>query len=287
MINRRSFCTTALAAGCACGMPHGAFAAGKAVLAGKAAAPVLTSAGCLVSRADFRRDRLGELGLGGRASGFTVGTERFVVVAKTGNAGFDRAMAEALYQISNTFGVLPTFGFIQGGNVANAFATTVQFTQEPGDAPLPTREHGTVLFGDGILEMMQQRGVQNPVAAVLVICAHEFGHIVQYNYTYENRALIDLLNGDQPTVKRGELHADFLAGYYVGMARRRNPDTPAASIAQAAYVLGDFDVDYRGHHGTPDERGAAVYAGYRASWEQQRPFDEAVVEGLIYVGAAS
>lgn len=288
MLTRRKLLSTSMVATCACAVPHAALSASWVAEKSdnSSIADIKSSAGCLVKSADFQHRRLGALGANSRASTFAIGQEQFRVVASSGNRYFDRALAEALLHMSKTFDVLPTFGFISGGNVANALATPKLYSPEAGDAPLPSRKNGTVLFGDGMLALMQQQGTENPVAAALAICAHEFGHIVQYNYKANDHFLIDILNEGQPTVKRGELHADFLAGYYVGVAKRRNPDTPAASVARAAHSLGDWNVDERGHHGTPEERGAAVYEGYRHSFEMQKPFKEALVDGLIYVGAA-
>ncbi|MEM7744722.1 MAG: hypothetical protein AAF409_13530 [Pseudomonadota bacterium] len=282
MLNRREFIGTTVGAGCAIcsGTPGWA---GQIALAGSPST-IGETAGCLVAPSDFTRDKLGSMGIGHTVSSFTVSGKRFQVSSTSGNPHFDRALVEALYHVSKTFDVLPTFGFIKGGNVANAFATTTPFSPEAGDSPLPTREHGTVLFGDKMLDLMRQKGIDNPVAAVLAIIAHEFGHIVQYNYQFNGKHLIQLLTDGQPTVKLAELHADFLTGYYVGTAKRRNPDTPAASVALAAHVIGDYQTNAPSHHGTPAERGQAVYAGYRASWEQNLPFDQAAVAGLAHVG---
>lgn len=286
MLSRRRLLHTSMIATCACAIPRIALPVSPtAARTDGSIADIGSSAGCMVRSTDFQQERLGALGAGDRAMNFTIGQEQFRVVASSGNRYFDRALAEALLHISKTFDVLPTFGFIQGGNYANALATPAPYLPEDGDAPLPTRKHGTVLFGDGMLAFMEQNGTENPVAAALAICAHEFGHIVQYNYQVDGRFVIDILNEGQPTVRRGELHADFLTGYYVGVAKRRNPDTPAASIARAAHSIGDWNVDSKGHHGTPEERGAAVYEGYRHSFEMQKPFKQALVDGLVYLEA--
>ena len=254
---------------------------GLELMKGGAVGPV-KSAGCMVKAEDFR---FAKEGGASAPRGFTVGDQSFPIAASSGNRAFDRAMAETLYQISLVFGVTPTFGFVRGGNVQNAFATALRYKPDPGDDPLPEREHGTVIFGDGMVAYMQSKGSQNMVASVLAICGHEFGHIVQYNYAYDNQPLILVLNGDQPTVKRGELHADYLLGYYVATAKARNPNVPAAEVAKAALVIGDRNFESRDHHGTPEERGAAVYEGYRASAERNLKFEDAAIEGLRYVGA--
>ena len=287
-MERRQFLISALVGGSCLCPAHRALAADSAVMQRSSGplADINASTGCMVTEKDFARDKLAQLGSGEHpTSTFVAGNQRYQVGASSGNRAFDRALAEALYHLSKTFDVLPTFGFIKGENVANAFATTALFKPENGDDNLPTREDGTVLFGNGIVDLMQRKGVSNIVGSVLAVCAHEFGHIVQYRYNYNDKPLISILNDDQPTVKRAELHADFLAGYYIGVAKKRNPDTPAASVAHAARVLGDMDVNNRSHHGTPEERGAAVYAGFQHSFEHNKPFAEASVDGLRYVKA--
>lgn len=285
MITRRKFVAGGLVAGCGCGFHSPLFASDEvARRASGSIEGVKSSAGCFVSTGDFNRSNLGLLG-SGQISSFKAGDTSYLVSETSGNRLFDRALAEALFQMSQLFDVLPTFGFINGGNVVNAFATTALYDREDGDADLPKREDGTVLFGDGIVGYLQKKGVQDPVAAVLAVCAHEFGHIVQFRYVYKDKPVISLLNDDQPTVKRGELHADFLAGFYVGSAAKRNPNTPSADVALAASVLGDFDTDHKGHHGTPKERQAAVHEGYKLAYEKNETFGNALIYGLDYVGA--
>ncbi len=285
MITRRKFVAGGLVAGCSCGFHSPLFASEEVIRRTNGSIEgIKSSAGCFVSTGDFNRSNLGLLG-SGQISSFKAGGDSYRVSATSGNRLFDRAMAEALFQMSQLFDVLPTFGFIKGGNVVNAFATTALYKREEGDADLPEREDGTVLFGDGIVSYLQRKGVEDPVAAVLAVCAHEFGHIVQYRYSFQEKPVISLLNDGQPTVKRAELHADLLAGFYVGSAAKRNPNTPAADVALAASVLGDFDTDQKGHHGTPKERGAAVREGFKLAFEKNDTFGEALVKGLDYVGA--
>lgn len=275
------------AAGCLCSVcGQKALAQSWAVTAAQGDHTSDYKSGCYLPASDFQsRDFQGKGTNFVRSSNFKVGDTSYRISASSGDRFFDRALAQALYHISELYGVTPTFGFIQGGNLANAMATTATYQPEQGDAPLPAREDGTVLMGDGILALLASKGITNPVAGALSICAHEFAHIVQYRYAYNDVHVIDILVKDQPTVKRAELHADFLAGFYIGTAKKRNPRTPAATVAQAVYSIGDFNVNDKGHHGTPEERGNAVYAGFQMSYERNVDFPTALVEGLRYVGA--
>ena len=55
---------------------------------------------------------------------------------------------------------------------------------------------------------------EHPDVAVSAVCAHEFGHITAIKY-----GLMKRLKDGQPSVKRSELHADFLAGYFAGVVQ--------------------------------------------------------------------
>jgi hypothetical protein len=83
-------------------------------------------------------------------------------------------------------------------------------------------------------------------------------------------------------VKRLELHADFFAGYFAGARKLENPAFPAAVFAANRYAHGDF-VTSPTHHGTPDERAAAVVRGFDTAYSQRRSFAEAIGIGLNYV----
>jgi len=110
---------------------------------------------------------------------------------------------------------------------------------------------------------------------------HEFGHIAQYKYGIYSR-----LVGSNGRVKRLELHADFLSGYFAGIKRLLNPSYPAATFALTQFGFGDYSDDIN-HHGTPDERGAAVVAGYKAGYGERLKFGFALESGIRYVNQIS
>jgi len=93
-------------------------------------------------------------------------------------------------------------------------------------------------------------------AAIAVVLAHQYAHFLQWK------------RGVRVPEKRRELHADFLAGYYLG---KRNfatlgagpsldPDFAASLFAAADPILNDA-----AEHGSPDERVRALADGYRAA----------------------
>ena len=118
---------------------------------------------------------------------------------------------------------------------------------------------------------------EHPEIGIVAICAHEFGHIAQYKYGVHNR-----LVGLNRRKKRLELHADFLSGYFAGIRTLQRPNYPAATFGLTQFGFGDYLDDIE-HHGTPDERGAAVVAGYRAGHDERLKFGFALESGIRYV----
>jgi hypothetical protein len=189
------------------------------------------------------------------------------LIASTGNRDFDYALAQTLSRLSDLFSVLPGFCFYDDYDGPNAFATAATKLQ---------RADGSVLYGKRyfLAAMSQPEG---PEVVVTATCAHEFGHIVQYKHK-----LIEQLNQGQQTVKRSELHADFLAGYFAGTRKLQKPDYPAAVYATSRYAHGDFRSGRR-HHGTPEERAAAVIRGFETAYKERRSFAETLQIGVNYV----
>jgi hypothetical protein len=163
----------------------------------------------------------------------------------SGDRDFDRALAETLAFLSDRFFVLPGFAFFSEPGSPNAFASPT---------PRMGRSDGHVLFGRQLFRKIMSRP-EHPEIGIVSVCAHEFGHIAQHKYGVYNR----LVTPDRRT-KGLELHADFLSGYFAGIKRLLNPNYPAATFALTQFGFGDYSDDIN-HHGTPDERGAAVVAG--------------------------
>jgi hypothetical protein len=189
----------------------------------------------------------------------------------SGDRDFDRALAETLAFLSDRFFVLPGFAFFSEPGSPNAFASS---TRRMG------RSDGDVLFGRQLFRKIMSRR-EHPEIGIVSVCAHEFGHIAQYKYGVYNR-----LVGSNRRIKRLELHADFLSGYFAGIRRLQHPHYPAATFALTQFGLGDYS-DNIEHHGTPDERGAAVVAGYRAGYDERLKFGFALESGIRYVNQIS
>ena len=195
-------------------------------------------------------------------------TGREPMITSSGNRDFDYALAQTLSRLTDTMSVLPGFAYYDDVAGENAYATTARRL---------SKADGTVLFGKRFfLNTMSQP--EHPEVAVAATCAHEFGHIVQFKLN-----LVRRLDAGQPTVKRSELHADFLSGYFAGVRKLQKPDFPAAVFATDASSYGDYDVSARDHHGTPEERAAAVVRGFEVAHAERRSFSDAVQVGINYV----
>jgi len=190
------------------------------------------------------------------------------VIISSGNRDFDYALAQTLSRITDTLGVLPGFGYFDDFEGENAYATS---------ASRLGRADGTVLCGKRFfIHTMSE--LDHPDVALTAVCAHEFGHIVQYK-----RGFFQALRAGQPTIKRVELNADFFAGVYAGMRKLQKPDYPAAVFASKQYSHGDYLINSPGFHGTPDERAAAVVRGFEVAYRERRTLSDAIQIGINYV----
>ena len=64
-----------------------------------------------------------------------------------------------------------------------------------------------------------------------------------------------------PTVVLFELHADCLAGVYMGRTRVHEKDRVRA-FGEDLFAHGDYDFNSPYHHGAPEQRVAAMEMGY-------------------------
>ena len=186
----------------------------------------------------------------------------------SGNENFDRALAVSLKMISEALSVLPGFAFSEQV-ILNAFASP---KTDLG------RQDGSVVFGNSLYRQIMERR-EHPDVGIVAVCAHEFGHIAQF----KNRIRERLAACGGCSVKRLELHADFLAGYYAGRRKLEKPDFPAAVFAATQYSFGDNDFGSPKHHGTLRERGNAVVAGFESAFSARQNFETALQAGVNYV----
>jgi hypothetical protein len=256
---------------------------GVAVLAGLSAGKATGGHGCGCSR---RALMLGALGVAGAAVTPTpalAGRETLVVRGKlcgltqildgerievdggTGDRVLDRQLAATAHRIAEDFGVYPGLRIIHAPSHHADGAMALRDTSVSG-----TR--GTVLFGKRLI--FRELGDHNRRGwgglAVTGVMAHEFAHIYQFFNGYDER-----LENPGGTVEVIELHADFLAGYHLGLRRRQGEQMDIGAATDLMYDLGDDNEQARGHHGRPGERRRALREGYRVGAQEAPPMDEA------------
>jgi hypothetical protein len=190
------------------------------------------------------------------------------MIPKSGDANFDLALAQTLAKISDRLTITPGFAYYDDYDGMNAYASPrVRLSNADG----------TVLFGQRLLKRLMAV-TDNPEIGVAAVCAHEFGHILQYK-----KGLAQIVGANQPTVKRVELQADFFAGYFAGLRKLEKRDFPAAVFAMTQYTAGDDQINSRNHHGTPDERAAAVVRGFEAAYVAKKSLGDAIETSINYV----
>lgn len=187
----------------------------------------------------------------------------------TGDPVLDSQLSADLFHISGIFGVKPGFGIIDDGQRPNAFATAESFIDNTD---------GTVLFGRTLL-FSELRGHISGAIAVTGIMAHEFGHIFQFI-----SGLHGLLTKDNPTQKLAELHADYMAGYYLGLKRLSGP-MDIKVFLDSVYVKGDTDFNNEGHHGAPSNRKDALLEGYELGLYGRRDITDVAQQGANIIRA--
>lgn len=181
----------------------------------------------------------------------------------TGDLALNRSLDRALQRLAQTFNVWPKVGFYDDGQDPNAMAI---WYQRDG------KRIYAVVFGRTYFKKLityDPSGI-----TFLQTAAHEFGHV----WMYQSGQLDALLKG-QPTVKRAELHADYLSGYYLGLRKRAHPQASFRSAGMKRWDSGDAFLRNKHHHGTPKQRLAAAEAGfllaYRENATPQAAFDAA------------
>ncbi|MGD9918500.1 MAG: hypothetical protein AB7U46_10795 [Paenirhodobacter sp.] len=191
-------------------------------------------------------------------------------VSGTGTAALDRALSEELNSQSRFFNLRPAF-YIYTGGLANAFATLRTFPETP-------QTDGSILYQKALLlQHLSQGALGGSVVAGVI--AHEFSHIAQYHHA----ALFQRLRDRHRSVKFVELHADYMAGFYMGNKFADSPEQ-IDTFAQALFELGDDHFSQIGHHGTPEQRYVAMKAGfnYYRSFPG-RGIEPALLEGEAFI----
>jgi hypothetical protein len=138
---------------------------------------------------------------------------------------------------------------------------------------------GTIAIGRNLIQQIR-RETLGFGAALTAVCAHECGHILQYKYILSS--LMELMNRDNGDPIRVELHADFICGYFAAFRKREDEKFPAEIQAQTQFRYGDGKYEPVSH-GTGEQRGDAVYAGFQLGKIGVLSPEDLTSKGLAYV----
>lgn len=190
----------------------------------------------------------------------------------TGGPDLDRMLGRAVNRIKELFSQDPGVGFyddVDEDGGPNALAT---------NGTLLDGTWGTVLFGRELFSDLMRRDEQG--WGVLMVMAHEVGHIAQFR----TAGVLQRLRPRQAaTVKHLELHADLLAGYFLGVRKREQPSIRLGNAAEELYRRGDYDFNDEHHHGTPEERIEVAQKGFAMGHGSRATFDQVFSRGVEYV----
>lgn len=181
------------------------------------------------------------------------------------SANFDSRVLEHVQALRNRYGLRPGVSFYDDGGQSNALAMSELLITEGEWGG----QDGTVLLGrhllfqlwrDGTASLLRRsqssigRLLQESDLDMLVVIAHEFGHILQYKSG---------MRPDGPW--QMEPHADFLAGWAIDKAWLNglfsDKDASFENAVRLIFSLGDTEFNSPDHHGTPEMRAAMVRAG--------------------------
>lgn len=182
---------------------------------------------------------------------------------------------ELLYdaeELKRLFDVRPHLFYLRESGGPNAFYMPLNFpdliTQEGGNPQ--NSPDGTIFIGINLLNQ-EYENTNGRFFSLPSILAHEFAHTVQHRAGFTQQG------------KWRELHADFLAGYFIGH-RERFAKQDVYQAMLTLYSKGDYDYNNPQHHGTPSERNEAFNAGYLLNKRSTSASGaEAYKAGLLYL----
>lgn len=194
-------------------------------------------------------------------------SEVATMARSTGSPDLDLSFDRALQRLAETFDVWPKVGFYDDHDAPNAMAMRYQ---------VGSTDEFAVVFGRSYFKKLMDYDPSG--ITLLQTAAHEFAHVWVYR-----DGLFEKIRGGQSTVKRVELHADFLSGFYLGLRKRDNPDASFWAAGIRRWQSGDTEFRNTHHHGTPDDRLAAAEAGFKLGFLEKRAPRDAFDAATSYV----
>ena len=173
--------------------------------------------------------------------------DRITVRLSSGDKEADQVCIAAEQELRREFRVAPDTWFYDDGKYPNALATWLRRSDGASN-------DGTVFLGLRLVARVTRRDALNRhwQLRLTSIVAHEWAHIVQYS------------RGRRAPGKGAELHANFLAGWFLARTGVTGGGSEAGrgDSMLRMYGLGDYEYGHPDHHGTPLERAFAIGDGF-------------------------
>jgi len=158
----------------------------------------------------------------------------------TGNTELDKILHNQEVDLETFFGVnINLFFGIEQSRSGNAFFS-------PFCSSLYC--NGQVVLGTYLMTELSRKS--DSYTRLVAVFAHEFAHAMQHKYGWSGNS------------KWRELHADYLAGYYLGKNSSLNQSEVISTFNEFS-SHGSFDFNNPDFHGTPEERGCAFLEGFK------------------------
>ena len=186
------------------------------------------------------------------------GGKKQQIFTTTGVVELDKLLNLEKACIETVFKIKVELKILDDSDAPNAYATE--------ESSNPFFFGGTVYMGQELLtkELWKRK---NGMDAVRGIMAHEFAHILQSSLNCKLEGAIL------------ELHADFMAGYYLGIKDIVTQKESLKTFAESLFEKGDGELWDASHHGTPKQRVMAMTGGYLAAKKAMTP-KEAYLMGI-------
>jgi hypothetical protein len=162
---------------------------------------------------------------------------------KSLNPSLDNAVVIEVNTLASIFHIRPFIFYLNDQGAPNAYASP-PYT-------LPGAIDGHIALGWNLI-LQECPNLLFDCNSLPIIMAHEFGH----SFAFKNNIRFNI-------PKNNELYADFLAGSYMYHRNKlMGGSMNIEVVANSFFNKGDHDFFSHQHHGTPQERAAALMAGY-------------------------
>ncbi len=197
-----------------------------------------------------------------QAWAFVHGPSNWNLTKTTGRPLLDHKLNAEAGRLAAAFSVMPDLFLFDDSEWPNAYASA------GSTAPGLT---GTIYLGQRLLDLVLADPTMGEPGLAMIM-AHEWGHIAQLTLGFPDR-----MNGSQR-----ELHADLLAGWYLGR-RSLIPAGVVPALAVRVFQRGDDGLRHTIGYGTPRQRLAATRFGFRHA---HLSLDAIYLEGLRFLNRA-